>query len=127
MRKAKEEFIRSIFGKQKGALLGTGRTEMKAFTTEGAEELFFAFRICAPYAGDSMGVIAAGDEVLDHLCDPLQTEAPVCGSVLFLIAVGEVLEVLLENGLKDIRSLLGIGGGGVRTEPKRQLCLHIDR
>ncbi|MCQ9208354.1 MAG: hypothetical protein NG712_03145, partial [Omnitrophica bacterium] len=47
MRKEEEEFIRSIFGKEKGAFLGTGRAEMKAFVTEGTKELFLTFRIGA--------------------------------------------------------------------------------
>ena len=47
VRKEEEEFIRSIFGKEKGAFLGTGRAEMKAFVTEGTKELFLTFRIGA--------------------------------------------------------------------------------
>ena len=60
------------------------------------------------YTSDSLGIIATRDEVLDHLCNPLQAETSVCGSILFLIAVGKVLEALFEDGLKDIRSTLSI-------------------
>jgi len=99
---------------------------MKSFATEGTEELLSTFGIGTLYAGDSLGIIAAGDEVLDHLCYPLQAEASVCGSILFLIAVGKVLEVLFKNGLKHIRSVLTVALGSIRAEGKRELCLHIE-
>jgi len=64
--------------------------------------------------------------VLDHLRDALQTEASIYGRILFLIAVGKVLEVLFEDGLKDIRSALSICRGRIRIEGKRELCLNME-
>lgn len=81
---------------------------MEAFAAEGTKELLSTFRIGALYTSDSLGIIAAGDEVLDHLCDPLQAETSVCRSILILIAVGKVLEVLFEDDLEDIRSALSV-------------------
>ncbi|MBW8003507.1 MAG: hypothetical protein FVQ80_16085 [Planctomycetes bacterium] len=78
------------------------------------DSFFFMFSHDEP-----VGIIAAGDEVLDHLWDPLQAEASVCGSILFLIAVGKVLEVLFEDELKDIRSALSICRGRSRIDSKR--------
>ena len=124
--KTQEKIILRVLGEQEGSFLRTGRAEMEAFATEGTKELLSTFRIGALYAGDSLGIIAAGDKVLDHLCDPLQAEPSIYGRILFLIAVGKVLEVLFEDGLKDIRSALSICRGRIRIEGKRELCLHME-
>ena len=42
-----------------------------------------------------------------------------------LIVVGELLEVLLENGLKHVRSALAVRRGLIRIEGQRELCLHM--
>ncbi len=114
-----EKIILRVLGEEKRSFLRTGRAKMKTLATEGPEELVSTFRIGALYAGDSLGIVAAGDEVLDHLCDPFQAEASVYEGILFLIAVGKVLEVLFEDGLKDIRSALSICRGRIRIEVKR--------
>ena len=92
---------------------------MKASATEGTEELFFTFRVGALDTSDSLCIAAAGDEVLHHFRDALQAETPVCGSILFFIVVCILLEVLLEDGLKYIRSALSICRGWIRIELKR--------
>lgn len=74
---------------------------------------------CGLYAGDSLSIIATWHEVFDCFRDPLQAETPVCVSIHFLIAVGKVWEVLLEDGLKHIRSPLSICRGWIRIEAKR--------
>ena len=127
VRKAQQKIILRVLGEEQGSFLTAGRAEMKAFAAEGTEQLLSAFSIGALYAGDALCMVAAGDKVLSHLCDPLQAEPPVCGGVLLLIAGGKVLEVLFEDGLKDVRSALSIGGGRIRgLQSKRQLWLHID-
>jgi hypothetical protein len=46
--------------------------------------------------------------------------------IVLLIGVGELLEVLLENGLKHVRSALIVCLWPIRAEGKRELCLHIE-
>jgi len=127
VRKAQQEIILRVLGEKQGSFLTAGRAEMKAFAAEGTEQLLSAFRVSALYAGDSPGVITAGDETLSHLCDPLQSEPPVCVGVLLLIVFGKLSEVLFEDSLKDVRSALSIGGGWIRgLQSERQLWVHID-
>ena len=99
---------------------------MKALAAKGPEELVSTFGVGALYAGDSLRVIATAEEVLDHLRDALQTEASEGRGIVLLIAVGELLEVLLENGLKHVRSVLTVRLETIRAEGKRELCLPIE-
>ncbi len=101
---------------------------METLAAKGWEELVSTFRIGALNAGDSLRVIATAEEVLDHLRDALQTEASICRSILLLVVLCEMLEVLLENGLKHVRSPLTVrvGLGSIRAETKRKLCFHVD-
>ena len=66
--------------------------------------------------------------MLDHLRDALQTEVSEGRGIVLLIGVGELLEVLLENCLKHVRSPLTVrvGLGSIRAETKRKLCLHVE-
>ena len=51
---------------------------------------------------------------------------PIGRSIVLFIGVGELLEVLLENGLKHVRSVLTVRLETIRAEGKRELCLHIE-
>jgi len=82
---------------------------MEALAAERAEQLLLTIRICAPYAGDALGVIAAGEKAFGYLGDPLQAEPPVLGGVFLLVVFGKLLEVLSEDILKVVRSPLSIG------------------
>jgi site-specific DNA recombinase len=73
----------------------------------------------------SRRIIATGEKAFDHLSDPLQAGPSVCGGIVLLIGVGELLEVFLENCLKGVRSAMGISGGGKRgLKSERKLRLH---
>ena len=78
------------------------------------------------YAGDSLRVIATAEEVLDHLRDAIQTESSEGRGIVLLIGVDELLEVLLENCLKHVRSALAVPLGPIWIEGKRKLCLHME-
>ena len=80
--KTQEKIILGVLGEKQGSFLGTGRAEMEALAAEGTKELLSTFRIGAPYAGDSLGIVPAENELLHHLRDLLQSEPPVCGGWL---------------------------------------------
>jgi len=107
-------------------LLAAEGTEVKALAAEGTEQLLSAFRVGALYAGDSLGVVAAVEKALGHLCDALQAKPAVLGGVLPIVVFGELLEVLFEDSLKGVRSALGVGADRMRRDPEseRQLRLH---
>jgi hypothetical protein len=98
---------------------------MKTFAAKRSEELVSAFRIGALDTSDTLSIVTACNKVLDNLRDAIQTEASVDGSILLLIVVGELLEVLLENGLNRVRSALAVRRGLIRIEVQRELCLHM--
>ena len=81
---------------------------------------------CGLYAGDSLRVIATAEEVLDHLRDAIQTESSDGRGIVLLIGVDELLEVLLENCMRHVRSALAVRRGSMRIEGKRKLCLHME-
>ena len=125
VREAQQQILLRVLGEEQGSHLAAGGAEVKALAAERSEELVSAFRIGALYAGDALGVIAAGDKAFGHLSDPLQAESSVCRGVLLLVVFGEFLEVLFEDSLKDVRSALGIGGSRMRgLESERRLRLH---
>ena len=70
--------------------------------------------------------ISLPEALLYHFRDTLQTEPSIRRGIVLLIGVGELLEVLLENGLKHVRSALTVRLGPIRAEGKRELCLHIE-
>ncbi len=123
VRKAQQQILLCVLGEEQGSLLAAGGAEVKALAAERTEQLLLAIRICVLYAGDALGVIAAGEKALGYLGDPLQAEPSVRGGVLLLIVFGEPLEVLFEYSLKDVRSARSIGGGGKRgLKSERQLA-----
>ena len=73
---------------------------MEAFAAERAEELLCTVRVGALYAGNHLGIVAARDEVFNHLRDTIQAETSEGRGIVLLIGVGELLEILLEK--KDI-------------------------
>jgi hypothetical protein len=70
-------------------------------------------------------MIVEGEKTLGRLHDPLQAELNVCRGVLLPVVSGELLEVISEDSLKVVRSMLSISGRrneGLKSE--RQLWLH---
>ena len=53
-----------------------------------------AFRIGALDAGDTLGVVPAKNELLNHLGDPLDTETAVDDSVLAFVLFSDALKML---------------------------------
>ena len=125
MAKAKEKIIPHVLGEEQRSFLGARGAEMKTLAAERPEELVFAFRIGALDTSDTLSIVTACNKVIDNLRDAIQTKASVDGSVLLLIILGELLEVLLENGLNHVRSVLAIRRALIRTEVQRELCLHM--
>jgi len=50
----------------------------------------------------SRRVVAAENELLHHLGDPLDAEAPIDDRVFGFVLIGEVLKMLLEQALEDV-------------------------
>ncbi len=72
-----------------------------------------------------MSIVTACNRVLDSLRDAIQAEASANGSVLLLIDFGKLLEVLLENGLNHVCSVLAVRRGLIWIDVQRKLCLHM--
>ena len=124
--KTQEKIILGVLGEKQGSFLGTGRAEMEAFAAERAEELVSTFGVGALYSGDTLSIVPAENELLHYLRDALQTEASEGRGIVLLIGVCELLEVLLEKGLKHVRSALAVRRGSIGIEVKRELCLHME-
>ena len=91
---------------------------MKALAAERAASFLSAFRIGALDAGDTPGVVAANNELLNHLGDPLDTESAVDDSELAFVLFRDALKMLLKQNLEVIDTARPVHPLGDRSDRK---------
>ena len=110
--------IPHVLGEQEGPLLRAGWTEVEGFARKGAEVLELTFRIGALDAGDTLGVVPAKNELLNHLGDPLDTETAVDSGVFAFILFHDALKMLFKQHLKVIDTARPVHPLGDRCDRK---------
>jgi hypothetical protein len=92
-----QEPLVHVLRELEGPFLRAGRAEIERLTGERPEVFILAVRIRALDARDALGVVAAENELLHHLGDPLDAETPVDDRVLGFVLIGQALEMPLEQ------------------------------
>ena len=82
--------------KQANPFLRAGRAEVEGFTRKWAEVFIIAVGIGVLDAGDTLGVVAAKNELLNRLGDPLDTESAVDDSVFAFISFRDALKMFFK-------------------------------
>ena len=72
-----QEPLVHVLREQEGPFLGTGRAEIERLAGERPEVFILTVRIRALDPGDALRMVAAENELLHHLGDPLDAEVPV--------------------------------------------------
>ena len=92
--------------------------EVEGLTGKRAEVLELALRISALDAGDTLGVVPAKNELLNHLGDPLDTESAVDSGVFAFVLLGEALKMLFKQNLEVIDAAWPVHPSGDRRDRK---------
>jgi hypothetical protein len=132
MRQPQQELLVHVLAQKQGALLRTGRAEAVQWPAQGMEHaaaerakvLQSAIRVCTLDSGDAPAIVTAGQEALNRLADPLETELPELLGELGLVAGEEFGEVSAEEPLERACSPLAVGARGRRIQGQRQLVCH---
>ena len=96
--------ILHVLRKQESPFLRAGRAEVEGLTRKWTEILEIAVGIGALDADDTLGVVPAENELLNHLGDALDAKTPVDDGVLVFVLIREALKMLFEQTLEDIDS-----------------------
>jgi len=85
---------------------GSGRVTARFYperlTGEWPEVFILAVGIGALDTGDTLGVVAAENELLYHLCDALDAETTVDDGVFVFVLIGDALKIFLEQDLDGV-------------------------
>jgi hypothetical protein len=73
---------------------------------------------CGLDAGDTLGIVPAKDELLNHLGDPLDTESAVVDSVFAFVVFCDALRMLFKQNLDVIDTARPVHPLGDRCDRK---------
>ena len=119
MRQIQQQMLPHVLRKQESPLLRTGGAEVEGFTGKRTEIFKFTVGICALDTRDTLGIVAAENELFHHLGDAPDTESAVDNGVFAFVLFRDALKMLFEQNLKSIDSTRPVHPLGDRGELKR--------
>jgi hypothetical protein len=126
VRQGQQEPVLHVLREQEGSFLGAGRAEIEPLTGEWPEVFELAVGIGALDTGDTLGIVAAEDELFYYFRDSLDAEAAVDAGKLRFILASEALKMFLEQKLDGVDPSRLIDYLPDRGKLKGELSFHID-
>ncbi len=97
VRKIEKDFVGEVLREQERALLTARWTQIEALAAERPEVVVSAGGIGASDPRHSEAVVAASEEPLADVADPVQTEHAVGSCILLVVDVAELVEVTFKD------------------------------